>query len=145
MPAPRPVAVKLAVAYLAVYAAMDVLGLFLGFPALAAMASGGRWLLLAARVVPAITGVAAIFLIMDRRPLARPAGLAALLVTYGAQAFIGWQAIAARLVPGEPPGAAVTGMGVGMILHLLVFVALWGNLGFSASARGYFRGDVEGP
>jgi hypothetical protein len=145
MTAPRPVPVKLAVAYLAVYAAMDGLGLLLGFPALAAMASDGRWPLLAARIVPAITGAAAAFLILERRPLARPVGLAALLVTYGAQAYIGWRALAARLASGDGSEAALTGMGTGMILHLLVFVALWSSFAFSAASRAYFRGDGEAP
>jgi hypothetical protein len=143
MTAPRPVSVTLAVAYLAVYAAMDVLGLFLGFPALAAMASDGRWALLAARIVPAMSGVVAAFLIMDRRPLARPFGLAALLVTYAAQAYLGWRSIAARLAPGEAPGAEVTGVAAGMVLHLLVFVALWASFACSAASRAYFRGDGE--
>jgi hypothetical protein len=141
MTAPRPVTVKLAVAYLAVYAAMDALGLLLGFPALAAMASDGRWPLLAARIVPAMAGLVAVFLVMDRRPLARPFGLAALLVTYAAQAYIGWQAMAARLAPGEAPGAEPTGLAMGMVLHLLVFIALWSSFAFSAASRAYFRGD----
>lgn len=145
MTAPRPVPVKLAVAYLAVYAAMDVLGLLLGFPALAAMASDGRWLLLAARTVPSVSGAIAAWLILERRPLARPLGLAALVVTYGAQGFIGWQAFAARRAAGDGPEAALAGLGAGMVLHLLVFVALWSSFAFSAASRAYFRGDGGAP